>query len=60
MIEYMEGKAILVTTNYRLNVFGFLGGEELRGQDPESGSTGNYGIQDQRLAFQWVQKNIGG
>jgi len=59
MIEYMQGKAILVTTNYRLNVFGFLGSENLRFIDTESGSTGNYGLQDQRLAFEWVQRNIG-
>lgn len=51
--------AVVVTLNYRLNVFGFLGSEELRSRDPEHGSTGNYGIQDQRLALQWVQRNIG-
>lgn len=59
MLDFMAGKAILVTLNYRLNVFGFLGSEALRSQDPESGSTGNYGIQDQRLAFDWVRANIG-
>lgn len=48
---------IMVTTNYRLNVFGFVSSDQLRAEDP-SGSTGNYGIQDQRLAMQWVQKNI--
>lgn len=58
MIEYMEGLAILVTTNYRLNAFGFLGSDKLRVLDPTSGSTGNAGIQDQRLAFKWVQDNI--
>lgn len=60
MVDYWAGKAILVTTNYRLNVFGFSGSEELRQQDLENGSTGNYGLQDQRMAFEWVQKNIGG
>ena len=59
LVAYMEGKAILVTVNYRLNVFGFSGSESLRAQDPENGSTGNYGIQDQRLAFDWVRNNIG-
>lgn len=59
MVDYWDGKAIIVTTNYRLNVFGFAGSEELRQQDPENGSTGNYGIQDQRLAFEWVKRNIG-
>jgi para-nitrobenzyl esterase len=48
---------ILITTNYRLGVFGFLGSDALRTRDP-SGSTGNYGIQDQRAAIQWVHDNI--
>ena len=48
---------IVVTTNYRLNIFGFLGGAALRTLDP-LGSTGNYGIQDQRAALKWVQANI--
>jgi carboxylesterase type B len=34
-------------------------GEELRQEDPESHSTGNYGLQDQRMAFDWVRRNIG-
>lgn len=59
MVEYLDGNVIIVTANYRLNIFGFLGSEELRQQDVEYGSTGNYGIQDQREAFKWVQKNIG-
>jgi len=56
-IDYTNGEMILITLNYRLNVFGFLGGEELR-QLNDDKSTGNAGIQDQRLAFQWVQDNI--
>ena len=58
-VNYWDGNAILVTTNYRLGIFGFLGSEELRAQDPNFGSAGNYGMQDQRMAFEWVQKNIG-
>lgn len=42
-VEFWKGQAIIVTTNYRLNVFGFLGSEALRSQDPENGSTGNQG-----------------
>lgn len=42
-----------------VQVFGFLGSEELRAQDSEFKSTGNYGIQDQRMAMDWVQENIG-
>jgi para-nitrobenzyl esterase len=44
VVEFWKGKAIMVTTNYRLNVFGFLGSDELRSQDKESASTGNYGM----------------
>ena len=45
----LSQKVVWVGVNYRLNVYGFLGGEELRGRD-EHNSTGNYGLQDQRFA----------
>ncbi len=38
---------VLVTLNYRLGNLGWLAADELRSRDP-LGSTGNYGIQDQR------------
>ncbi|ELR21527.1 cholinesterase [Acanthamoeba castellanii str. Neff] len=49
--EYMASSAdvILVTTNYRLGVLGFLVAD---------GIPGNFGIKDQRLALEWVIKNI--
>lgn len=56
-VALKQGEVIIVTHSYRLNIFGFLASEELRSRDPE-GSTGNYGIQDQRAAMQWTQKNI--
>lgn len=40
---------IIVAGNYRLGPFGFLVTESLRG---------NYGIEDQRLVLDWVQRNI--
>lgn len=58
-VHYWKGSKVLVTTNYRLNVFGFSGSELLRRQDSARGSTGNYGLQDQRAAMEWVQTNIG-
>eukprot|EP00605_Chrysophyceae_sp_TOSAG23-4_P002748 GSChrysophyteH1.ASY1.ANO1.3030.1 assembled CDS len=58
LVNYWDGKAIVVTINYRLNVFGFLGSEHLRKLDETDGSTGNQGIQDQRAAFEWVRDNI--
>ena len=54
--EKNEG-VIVVSVNYRLGVFGFAAGDALKARDP-SGSTGNYGIQDQREALRWVARNI--
>lgn len=47
-------KIVIVTLNYRLGVFGFFADPALKA---ESGTTGNYGIQDQRAAMSWVQRN---
>lgn len=43
---------IVVSANYRTNVFGFPSSPEL----PETGH--NLGFLDQRLALDWVQRNI--
>mmetsp|Transcript_84435 Transcript_84435/g.273399 ORF Transcript_84435/g.273399 Transcript_84435/m.273399 type:complete len:583 (+) Transcript_84435:93-1841(+) len=56
-VSHSNGSMILVTFNYRVNVFGFAASTLLRGRDPEGG-TGNYGILDQRFAMQWVRDNI--
>merc|ERR1719201_367531 len=45
---------VIVTVNYRLNAFGFWAHGDLLS---ESGTAGNMGIQDQRAALEWVQKN---
>ncbi len=48
---------VVVTTNYRLNIFGFFAHPELSAEAPYKAS-GNYGLLDQNAALQWVQKNI--
>lgn len=48
---------VLVTINYRLNVFGFLAHPALS-QESEHHVSGNYGTLDQIAALRWVQKNI--
>jgi carboxylesterase type B len=58
LVSFMEGKGIVVTINYRLGALGFLGSSQMRIIDTSEGSTGNMGIQDQRLAFSWVKENI--
>ena len=48
---------VLVTPNSRLGPFGFLGSDALRPRSAD-GSTGSYGLSDQRLALRWVRANI--
>lgn len=48
---------VVVTTNYRLNIFGNLAHPDLSSEAPYKAS-GNYGQLDQNMALQWVQKNI--
>ena len=56
--ESMSKKGIVVVTcNYRLNIFGFLAHPELSSESPYKAS-GNYGLLDQVAALKWVQKNI--
>lgn len=56
--ETMASKGIVVVTcNYRLNIFGFLAHPELSAEAPYKAS-GNYGLLDQVAALKWVQKNI--
>jgi para-nitrobenzyl esterase len=56
--ESMAKKGIVVVTcNYRLNIFGFLAHPDLSAEAPYKAS-GNYGLLDQSAALKWVQKNI--
>ncbi|KAL4803413.1 Alpha/Beta hydrolase protein [Aspergillus unguis] len=45
---------VAVSINYRLGAFGFLTSEELR----NAGYKANNGLRDQRVAIEWVRKNI--
>jgi para-nitrobenzyl esterase len=49
------GRVVVVTINYRLNLFGFLAHPAL---DEEGHLFGNYGLLDQQFALQWVKANI--
>jgi para-nitrobenzyl esterase len=53
---FAQSDVVVVTVNYRLGPFGFLG---LPALAEESGTTGNYGLQDQQAALRWVRGNIG-
>ena len=48
-----EGNAVVVSFNYRLGVFGFMAHPGFPAQ-----ANGVYGIEDQREALRWVQRNI--
>jgi carboxylesterase type B len=52
----LGGQVLLISINYRLGAFGFLAHPVLGEVDPR-GVSGNYGILDQQLALQWVQRN---
>lgn len=44
---------VFVAINYRIGVFGWLGGSTL-----QKDGVANAGLYDQRFALEWVQKNI--
>jgi para-nitrobenzyl esterase len=47
---------VVVTINYRLNVFGFLAHPEITAEAPEAPT--NFGNLDQQAATRWVKRNI--
>lgn len=73
MVEHsikLNQPVIVVAVNYRLAAYGFMASKELQ-QDMEhyastsstpvslyEQSVGNWGLQDQKLAFEWVRENI--
>jgi para-nitrobenzyl esterase len=48
---------VVVTTNYRLTIFGFFAHSELTRESAHHAS-GNYGLMDQIAALRWVHDNI--
>ena len=55
--EWAKHGVILVTINYRLNIFGFLAHPDLSSESPK-GVSGNYGLLDQIAALSWIKSNI--
>jgi len=49
-----QGKAVVVTFNYRLGLLGWLANPAL---DAEGHAFANYGLMDQQAALKWVQAN---
>lgn len=47
---------IVVTVNYRLNVFGFLAHPEITAEQPDAPA--NFGMLDQQTGLKWVIRNI--
>ena len=55
--ERLSRRGIMVVTiNYRLNVFGFLSHPEITAEAPDAPA--NFGHLDQQFATRWVQENI--
>ena len=57
LVQASKSGVIVVTFNYRINIFGFLGGEQIANHTVD-GSSGNFGIQDQQMAMRWVHNHI--
>jgi para-nitrobenzyl esterase len=55
--KLVQRGVIVVTINYRLGALGFLADPALTAESPFHIS-GNYGIEDQQVALQWVRRNI--
>lgn len=48
-----RGRLVVVSLNYRVGLLGFMA---VKGLDPDA--NGDLGLEDQRLALRWVQRNV--
>ena len=55
--EFVKQDVVLVTVNYRLNVFGFFAHPDLVHKS-DNEMVGNYGLLDVIAALEWIQRNI--
>jgi para-nitrobenzyl esterase len=49
---------VVVTINYRVDIFGFFAHPSLTAESPEEKRSGNYGLLDIVAALRWVRDNI--
>jgi para-nitrobenzyl esterase len=55
--NYVKQGIVFVSIEYRLGALGFLALPELSAES-KTGTSGNYGMQDQILALRWIHDNI--
>jgi para-nitrobenzyl esterase len=53
-----ERNVVVVTINYRVNMFGFFAHAALADEDSSHPYAGNQGLLDQRAALEWVRANV--
>jgi para-nitrobenzyl esterase len=56
-VKLVQRGVIVVSINYRLGALGFLAHPALTAESADH-TSGNYGIQDQQAALNWVRRNI--
>lgn len=57
-MAFTELNVVFVSLNFRLQALGFMALEQLARNHGPDGVEGNYGLWDQLVALEWVQRNI--